>query len=63
MEDILDMAVEPYDRRYPVVGIDELPYQLVRERVVRERGQPLLVVRGRARSQPQRCQSQRPLAI
>lgn len=31
MEDLLDLYAEPYDPRYPVVGFDELPSQLVSE--------------------------------
>ncbi len=31
MEDILDLYAEPYDPRYPVVGFDEMPYQMVSE--------------------------------
>lgn len=31
MADILELDAEPYDPRYPVVGFDEMPYQLVSE--------------------------------
>ena len=31
MEDILALYVEPYDPRYPVVCVDESPYQLISE--------------------------------
>jgi hypothetical protein len=31
MEDILDLYAEPYDARYPLVCVDESPYQLVSE--------------------------------
>jgi len=31
MEDVLDLYAQPYDARYPVVCVDESPYQLVGE--------------------------------
>ncbi len=31
MEDLLDLYAEPYQRRYPTVCFDEVPYQLVAE--------------------------------
>ena len=31
MEDILALYAEPYDPQYPVVCVDESPYQLVSE--------------------------------
>jgi hypothetical protein len=41
MEDILALYAEPYDPRYPVVCVDESPYQLVSEA-----RQPLAMVPG-----------------
>ena len=31
MEDLLDLYQLPYDPRYPVVGMDEMPKQLIAE--------------------------------
>ena len=31
MEDVLDLYAQPYDSRFPVVCVDESPYQLVEE--------------------------------
>lgn len=33
MEDVLDLYAEPYDPNYPVVGFDEVPVQLIGERL------------------------------
>ena len=46
MEDILDLYCLPYDAQYPVVCMDEKPYQLldeVREPIPMEPGKPLKV--------------------
>lgn len=43
MEDVLDLYAEPYDPDYPIVNLDETPYQLIREvrtPLPTEEGQP-----------------------
>ena len=32
MEDILDLYQQPFDEKYPVICVDEKPYQLLDER-------------------------------
>jgi hypothetical protein len=44
MEDVLELYAEPYDARYPVVCLDESPYQLLsetRQPVLAKPGQPV----------------------
>jgi hypothetical protein len=44
MEDVLELYAEPYDARYPVVCLDESPYQLLseaRQPILAKPGQPV----------------------
>jgi DDE superfamily endonuclease len=44
MEDVLELYAEPYDPRYPVVCLDESPYQLLsetRQPILAKPGQPV----------------------